>query len=102
MKSFSDRISLAPMQSLLVLVLAGALFPSHTISQYHQYVDPLIGSEGDGNVFIGPSCPFGMVKPGPDINKNANSGYSPDMSKPVYGFSQVHAPGNHRRRVYLV
>ena len=27
------------------------------------YVDPRIGSEGLGRVFIGPSCPYGMVKP---------------------------------------
>jgi predicted alpha-1,2-mannosidase len=62
-------------------------------SQYHQFVDPLIGSEGLGNVFIGPSCPYGMVKPGPDCDKAANSGYSPDMKKPVYGFSQIHVSG---------
>ncbi len=36
-------------------------FKAH--SQYHQLVDPLIGSEGLGNVFIGSSCPYGMVKP---------------------------------------
>ena len=30
------------------------------------YVDPRIGSEGLGRVFIGPSCPYGMVKPSPD------------------------------------
>lgn len=29
------------------------------------YVDPRIGSEGLGRVFIGPSCPYGMVKPRP-------------------------------------
>ena len=27
-----------------------------------QYIDPRIGSEGLGRVFIGPSCPFGIVK----------------------------------------
>ena len=63
------------------------------VAQHHQFVDPLIGAEGDGNVFIGPSCPYGMIKPGPDINKNANSGYTPDMTKPLYGFSQVHVSG---------
>jgi len=69
------------------------LVSASTRGQYHQYVDPKIGSEGDGNVFIGPSCPFGMIKPGPDCNKNANSGYSSDMQVPVYGFSQVHVSG---------
>lgn len=53
----------------------------------------MIGVEGDGNVFIGPSCPYGMIKPGPDVNKYSNSGYSPDMTKPLYGFNQVHVSG---------
>ena len=69
------------------------LTPAISFSQYHTYVDPLIGSEGDGNVFIGPSCPYGMVKPGPDCSKASNSGYSPDMGKTVYGFSQIHVSG---------
>jgi predicted alpha-1,2-mannosidase len=60
---------------------------------YSSYIDPFIGSEGDGNVFVGPSSPFGMVKPGPDCNISSNSGYSPDLAKPVYGFSQVHVSG---------
>ena len=58
-----------------------------------QFVDPFIGSEGLGNVFVGPSCPFGMVKPGPDVNKASNSGYSSDKEMPLYGFSQVHVSG---------
>jgi predicted alpha-1,2-mannosidase len=62
-------------------------------NQYFTYVDPFIGSEGQGNVFVGPSCPFGMVKPGPDCNRDSNSGYSPDMDQPLYGFSQLHVSG---------
>lgn len=62
-------------------------------AQNYQFVDPLIGAEGEGNVFIGPSCPFGMVKPGPDCLENSNSGYSPNMSNTVYGFSQLHVSG---------
>lgn len=58
-----------------------------------RYVDPLIGSQGDGNVFIGPSTPFGMVKAGPDLNIAANSGYDPSPDKKVLGFSQVHVSG---------
>lgn len=58
----------------------------------HAYVDPLIGSEGLGRVFIGPSCPYGMVKPGPDCTNNYNSGWKP-MPKEVTGFSQVHVSG---------
>ncbi|HTY11694.1 MAG TPA: GH92 family glycosyl hydrolase [Bacteroidota bacterium] len=57
------------------------------------YVDPFIGSEGEGHVFVGPSCPFGMVKPGPDCDLNANSGYVSDTLRPIFGFSQVHVSG---------
>ncbi len=67
--------------------------PISLYSQNHKYVDPLIGSEGLGNVFIGPSCPYGMVKPGPDNNVGSNSGYSSDPQKKIYGFSQVHVSG---------
>ena len=62
-------------------------------SQNHKYVNPLIGSEGLGNVFIGPSAPYGMVKPGPDNDVASNSGYTADVNKEIYGFSQVHVSG---------
>ena len=58
----------------------------------HQYVDPMIGSEGVGRVFIGPSCPYGMVKPSPDCTSSPNSGWLPEP-KEVTGFSQVHVSG---------
>lgn len=58
----------------------------------HQYVDPMIGSEGVGRVFVGPSCPYGMVKPSPDCTVHPNSGWLP-MPKEVTGFSQVHVSG---------
>lgn len=56
------------------------------------YVDPRIGSEGLGRVVIGPSCPFGMVKPSPDCTVKPNSGWLP-MPSPVNGFSQTHVSG---------
>jgi|GEM_PF-153176 alpha-1,2-mannosidase, putative len=57
-----------------------------------QYVDPRIGSEGLGRVFIGPSYPFGMVKPSPDCTVKSNSGWLP-MPVQVNGFAQVHVSG---------
>ena len=69
------------------------IIPISLYSQNHKYVDPLIGSEGLGNVFIGPSAPYGMVKPGPDNDVASNSGYSADADKEIYGFSQVHVSG---------
>lgn len=56
------------------------------------YVDPRIGSEGLGRVFVGPSCPFGMVKPSPDCTPSPNSGWLP-MPERVDGFAQVHVSG---------
>ena len=56
------------------------------------WVDPRIGSEGLGRVFIGPSVPFGMVKPSPDCTPSPNSGWLP-MPERVDGFSQVHVSG---------
>jgi predicted alpha-1,2-mannosidase len=64
---------------------------------HFKYVDPFIGTGkgkgGLGNVTIGPSCPFGMIKPGPDNNKASNSGYLADTLQPIYGFSQTHVSG---------
>jgi predicted alpha-1,2-mannosidase len=45
-----------------------------------------------GRVFIGPSTPFGMVKPSPDCTAASNSGWLP-MPAQVDGFSQVHVSG---------
>lgn len=56
------------------------------------FVDPMIGSEGLGRVFIGPSWPFGMAKPSPDCTVSPNSGWLP-MPEQVNGFAQVHVSG---------
>ena len=56
------------------------------------YIDPRIGSEGLGRVFIGPSTPFGMVRPSPDCTPSPNSGWLP-MPERVDGFAQVHVSG---------
>lgn len=57
-----------------------------------QYVDPMIGAVGTGRVVVGPSCPFGMVKPSPDCTVKNNSGWAP-MPEQVDGFSQTHVSG---------
>jgi len=77
------------LQTILILIFGCPMFAQ----QYSSYINPFIGSEGDGNVFIGPSCPFGMVKPGPDCSKTSNSGYISDTTQTIYGFSQVHVSG---------
>lgn len=62
------------------------------VAPLSQYVDPRIGSEGLGRVFIGPSCPYGMVKPSPDCTPSPNSGWL-SMPERVDGFAQVHVSG---------
>ena len=71
------------------------LLPSFTFSQaqqdYTQFVDPFIGSQGGGNVFVGACQPFGMVKLGPDYQGHSNSGYLEEG--PIEGFSHTHVSG---------
>lgn len=64
----------------------------NALAQNTQYVDPRIGSEGLGRTFIGPSCPYGMVKPSPDCTEKPNSGWLP-MPEQVNGFAQTHVSG---------
>ncbi len=73
------------------LVEAQSVSASSADASVTKYVDPLIGSEGLGRVFIGPSCPFGMVKPGPDCGVSNNAGWSKDGD--LSGFSQTHVSG---------
>lgn len=77
--------------AFLALFFVANVFASSTDSLY-QYIDPSIGSEGLGRVFIGPSSPFGMVKPSPDCTWHNNSGWAP-MPERIDGFSQTHVSG---------
>ena len=74
------------------LLLLGALALAACARPVTDYVDPRIGSEGLGRVFIGPSHPFGMVKPSPDCTVGPNSGWLP-MPERVDGFAQTHVSG---------
>ena len=55
------------MKRLLAAVIS--MLPIMSFAQdqerFVDYVDPYIGSIGWGNVGVGPTCPFGMVKPAP-------------------------------------
>lgn len=66
-----------------------------TSTEYTQYVNPFIGTQGTGHTFPGPCMPFGMVQPGPD-NKDQGwdytSGYQYNDSI-ILGFSQTRANG---------
>jgi len=72
-----------------ILVCTGRLS-----AQAAQHVDPFLGADAGGNVFVGPTLPFGMVKPGPDMDAGAddeNSGWA--ALGDIRGFSQTHVSG---------
>ena len=77
---------------LLSIYIILAIVLGNAFAQNYRYVDPRIGSEGLGRVFIGPSCPYGMVKPSPDCTEKPNSGWLP-MPEQVNGFAQTHVSG---------
>jgi predicted alpha-1,2-mannosidase len=61
--------------------------------QSARFVDPMLGVDGSGNTFPGPSMPFGMIKPGPDMGDNrGNAGW--EARGDVNGFSQTHLNGS--------
>lgn len=76
------------------LSLAVLLVSASTLAcgQVAAHVDPLLGNDGGGNTFPGPSLPFGMIKPGPDMGANdGNAGWKPTGD--INGFSQTHVSG---------
>jgi len=77
---------------ILLLLPLASLAEERAGESCVSYVDPRIGSEGLGRVVVGPSCPFGMVKPSPDCTVKPNSGWLP-MPTVVNGFSQTHVSG---------
>ncbi len=59
------------------------------------YINPLIGTQGEGNVYPGPVTPHGMVQLGPDTDKKSwatASGYEYNDSV-IIGFSMQHLSG---------
>ena len=61
-------------------------------AQTSSEIDPMLGADNGGNVFVGPTLPFGMAKPGPDYEDNeGNAGWK--ASGNLNGFSQLHVSG---------
>ena len=89
MTQISIRVSLLRLAFFLCFPVMGM---AQEVASLFNYVDPKIGSTGLGRTFIGPSCPYGMVKPSPDCTCKNNSGWAP-MPEQVDGFSQVHVSG---------
>lgn len=82
----------------LVLLAITALHPAPILhaqpseKKLTAFVDPIIGTAGEGNTFPGAVVPWGMVSPGPRTSLGAPSGYK--FGEPyLYGFAQVHLSG---------
>ncbi|MBO6102753.1 MAG: GH92 family glycosyl hydrolase [Opitutales bacterium] len=87
MKIFSKKLN-----CIVLFSLFAALSTAQAEQGNSKFIDPKIGSQGAGNTFLGPSMPFGMIKPGPDTgNNSSNSGW--DASGSINGFSQTHVSG---------
>ena len=63
---------------------------------YHQYVNPMIGTGGHGHTYPGATVPFGMVQLSPDTRIDGSwdgcSGYHYSDTL-IYGFSHTHLNG---------
>ena len=89
----TDMIS-TPSLALLSLVSAFPLAATE-VHRCIDFVDPFIGTEYSGNVFPGPTRPFGLVQPGPDSGHGSGryaAGYK-HLEETIYGFSQTHLSG---------
>jgi predicted alpha-1,2-mannosidase len=74
------------------LALSVLFLPIALLAQQASEVDTMLGADGGGNVFIGPTLPFGMAKPGPDYGNNeGNAGWK--ATGDLNGFSQLHVSG---------
>ena len=77
-------------------------FSSNTLAQsvdnqkdLVDYIHPIIGTQGEGNVYPGPVAPHGMVQLGPDTDMRSwetASGYEYNDSV-IIGFSMQHLSG---------
>ena len=83
----------------ILFILLNIFFINICLSQAQlidlvKYVNPLIGTANDGNVFPGVTLPFGMVKLGPDGGERMqNAGFSLNNIEPISGFSHLHVSG---------
>jgi predicted alpha-1,2-mannosidase len=82
------------MRTLLLCAASFLVFTTTALAhaQSASEVDPMLGADKGGNVFVGPTLPFGMAKPGPDYGDNeANAGWKATGN--LNGFSQLHVSG---------
>ncbi|MEN8192805.1 MAG: GH92 family glycosyl hydrolase [Bacteroidota bacterium] len=83
---------------IIWLIIAGIFLLSSCAKEYKdytQYVNPFIGTGGDGHTYPGASVPFGMVQLSPDTRTEGQEScggyYYPDSI--ILGFSHTHLNG---------
>jgi putative alpha-1,2-mannosidase len=97
MKWFASRLFCGARHWGPRLACAGlfAIAASANAADHAKDVDPFIGVDWDGEVFLGATVPFGLVKLGPDVRtfdgKLIKSGYH--STGEVVGFSHLHLSG---------
>ena len=57
---------------------------------FARWVDPFVGTVGDGNCFPGPCRPFGMAQPSPDTGEKTHCGGYKFTDTTIRCFSQTH------------
>jgi predicted alpha-1,2-mannosidase len=76
------------LRTLFVIAVSASALRAQTAAE----IDPMLGADKGGNVFVGPTLPFGMAKPGPDYGGNeSNAGW--EAKGDLHGFSQLHVSG---------
>ena len=91
------RFCVTPMRLVLPFLIWLLFLPLAASAQRDaaQYVDPFIGTGGNGHTFPGATMPFGMVQLSPDTRLTGWDGcsgyhYSDNI---IYGFSHTHLSG---------
>lgn len=83
-------------------ITAGAIFTAFFVAvsaqaeDFAKWVNPYIGTSGNGNCFPGPCRPFGMVQPSPDTGEKVHCGGYKFDDTAIRGFSQTHLNGTGR------
>ena len=84
------------MQKKLLILFLLLTFSVFGQINYHQYVNPMIGTDGHGHTYPGATVPFGMVQLSPDTRIDGSwdgcSGYHYSDTI-IYGFSHTHLNG---------
>ena len=82
------------LKSLAVCILAYS--PAIAGEDFAKWVDPFVGTVGEGNCFPGACRPFGMVQPSPDTGTRTWCGGYKFDDETIRGFSQTHLNGTGR------